>query len=516
MAEKVKYIAVTVGPIGETFSLVSKPAGLWGASYLFSYITEQLTEKIQQYKEFELLTPYFEFDEESGYQASRGAGFFHDHIIIKNGDLEVIGAIIRQVKEELGENVFKALGYDKEAVKKYVNDYIRIYAAEYETAEKEVPIVKELSVLFDSMELRCQTVPVEEENYIASLLDNDTIRCSFLVERLKTKGKGDWQLFRNTSDSGIKTLQDIARSDGDPKLWKRYSYYAYVTSDGDHMGTILSGLKTVETVREFSQNCLRYNTKACKCVEDFGGIVVYAGGDDLRFLSPLTKYDNHSGRQKTVFDLLLEIKKCFEDVFVPQGRAETSSLTHPTVSFGVAITYHKYPLYETGNIADGLLFTAKSTGRDSMCIYVQKHSGQSAKYVLHNVSKCTEKIGLVNDLNGVIAERLQETSANSVISHIYQYSGVLDFALRQQQMGNSGPLDSFFDSIFTDDTALANEKTRNAVKQIAKDATLSDIESLHGDLTTDEGRSVPERIWPIIDVLRTAQLFGEAGDPRNE
>ena len=83
-------------------------------------------------------------------------------------------------------------------------------------------------------------------------------------------------------------------------------------------------------------------------------------------------------------------------------------------------------------------------------------------------------------------------------------------------MGNSGPLDSFFDSIFTDDTALANEKTRNAVKQIAKDATLSDIESLHGDLTTDEGRSVPERIWPIIDVLRTAQLFGEAGDPRNE
>ena len=53
MAEKVKYIAVTVGPIGETFSLVSKPTGLLGSQLsLFIYHPEQLTEKIQQYKEF--------------------------------------------------------------------------------------------------------------------------------------------------------------------------------------------------------------------------------------------------------------------------------------------------------------------------------------------------------------------------------------------------------------------------------------------------------------------------------
>ena len=547
MAEKEKYIAITIGPIFETLSLVSKPAGLWGASYLFSYITEQLTKKIQEKQGYEILTPYFEFDEVDGafYQASRGAGFYHDHIIVKNGDLECIGTIIKKVKAELGENIYYALRYDikneysednKEGnrgesiaeastesedkydinkVKTYINDYIRIYATEYETEESEISVINELSVLFDGMELRCQTVPVEKENYIASFLDNDKIRYSFLVERLKNKGPGDWQLFRNTSDYGIKTLPDIARSDGDPKQWKRYSYYAYVISDGDHMGTVLSQLKSTESVRSFSQNCLLYNTKACKCIEEYGGIVVYAGGDDLRFLVPLTKYDRDAGCQKTVFDLIMEIKECFEDVFVVKREGVNISAS-PTISFGVAITYHKYPLYETGNMAEDLLFTAKDSGRDSLSIYVQKHSGQSAKFVIHNLSKSKNTNGLLSDLRDVIGARINNTSMNSVLSHITQYTGLLDFAMQQQQRGDSGPIDSFFKNVFADDTALSNEKTRDAIKQIACDALPADIKSLHSDLNTNEGRSVPERVWPVIDLLRTAQLFGEAGDPRNE
>ena len=522
MSEKEKYIAITIGPIAETLSLVSKPAGLWGASYLFSYITEQLTIKIGENKSYEILTPYFEFDDAACYQASRGAGFYHDHIIIKNGDLEVIKAIIGDVKREIGEQIFKVLAedgaveYDKESVISFTKDYIRIYATEYETEEKTLPLVIKLAPLFDGMELRCQTVPIEKENYIASFLDNDIIRYSFLVERLKNKGSGDWQLFRNTSDYGIKSLPDIARSDGDPKVWKRYSYYAYVISDGDHMGAVLSERDTKERIREFSQDCLAYNTKACRCVEDFGGIVIYAGGDDLRFLAPLTRYDDSANRQKTIFDLLLDIKKCFKEVFVTEQEDKKNTSTNPTVSFGVAITYHTYPLYETGNIAENLLFNAKDLGRDSACVYLQKHSGQTAKYIIHNISECTDSIGLLNDLNVVIGERIKETSFNSALSHITQYMGVLDFALMENEKGNPRPLDIFFENIFAGDTALANEKIRDSVKQLASNAVPGKIESLHGDLNTGEGKIVPEKVWPFIDLLRTAQLFGEAGDPQNE
>lgn len=522
MADKEKYIAITIGPIAETLSLVSKPAGLWGASYLFSYVTEQLITKIKEHESYEILTPYFEFDKDALYQASRGVGFYHDHIIIKSGDLEVIKSIIGEVKREIGESIYQVLSLDKsierdkETVISFTKDYIRIYATEYGTEEKELPIVIRLAPLFDGMELRCQTVPVEKENYIASFLDNDIIRHSFLVKRLKAKGSGQWQLFRNTSDLGIKSLPDIAKSDGKPKEWKRYSYYAYVVSDGDHMGNVLSEKNTTEKIREFSKNCLVYNTKACRCVEDFGGIVIYAGGDDLRFLAPLTRYDKALKRQKTIFDLLLEIKTCFQDVFAVKHMSKDNTSANPTVSFGVAISYHKYPLYETGTIAETLLYNAKNSGRDSACIYLQKHSGQAAKYVIHNLSKCTDEIGLLSDLNNVIGERIKETSFNSVLSHITQYTGILEFALKEHQKGNSLPLDKFFENIFVEDTALANEKTRDFVKQLAYDAVPADIESLHSDLNTAEGRMVPGNVWPIIGLLRTAQFFGEAGDPQNE
>ena len=40
MNENIKkhYIAVTIGPIFETMSLVSSPAALWVSSYMFSYL----------------------------------------------------------------------------------------------------------------------------------------------------------------------------------------------------------------------------------------------------------------------------------------------------------------------------------------------------------------------------------------------------------------------------------------------------------------------------------------------
>lgn len=530
MSNNSKYIAITIGPIGETLSLVTKPAGLWGASYLFSYITEQLTEKIKTQLNYEILTPYFEFDKVEGasYQASRGAGFYHDHIIIKNGDLKEIEPIIREVKAGLGKEIYSALSQidvsaSEALVCSYINDYIRIYATEYIIEGSDIPIINELSPLFDGMELRCQTVPVETENYIASFLDNDIIRHSFLVDRLKGKGSGDWQLFRNKSDYGIKTLSNIASGDGDPNKWKRYSYYAYVTSDCDHMGTIISQLMMTEQIKEFSQSCLRYNTKACKCVEDFGGIVIYAGGDDLRFLTPLTKEEkviSETGeilgtRQKTIFELILDIKRSFTNTFTQGKYPATEDSPKPTISFGAAITYHKYPLYETGNMADSLLYEAKESGRDSLCVYMNKNSGQSAKYVIHNLSECDANKGILCDLNTVINSRINGNSLNTVMSHITQYTGLLDFGLLQKQHGNPIPLDCFFTNIFSEDTAFADPKVRNAIKKLTADTIsekekgLPDIVSLHGTLNTDEGRTIPDTVWPVIDLLRTAQLFGE-------
>ena len=39
------YVAVTIGPIFDTMSLVSTPAALWVSSYMFSFITKTPSKK---------------------------------------------------------------------------------------------------------------------------------------------------------------------------------------------------------------------------------------------------------------------------------------------------------------------------------------------------------------------------------------------------------------------------------------------------------------------------------------
>ena len=43
-----KYIGITIGPIVKTLMLTTTPAGLWGASYIFSYYTKKLIESLKE------------------------------------------------------------------------------------------------------------------------------------------------------------------------------------------------------------------------------------------------------------------------------------------------------------------------------------------------------------------------------------------------------------------------------------------------------------------------------------
>ena len=86
-----QYIAITIGPIGEMMSLVTKPAALWGASYIFSYISRRLCELIveEHIAEYEdIITPFFPKKEETQLyetliKRKDGVGLFYDHIIVR-------------------------------------------------------------------------------------------------------------------------------------------------------------------------------------------------------------------------------------------------------------------------------------------------------------------------------------------------------------------------------------------------------------------------------------------------
>ena len=80
----------------------------------------------------------------------------------------------------------------------------------------------------------------------------------------------------------------------------------------------------------------------------FGGMIIYAGGDDLLFLAPVS-----NGKGQTVFELCQEIAMLFEGKMKDNFVGFSSC---PTVSFGISIQYEKFPLYEALNHARNLLF----------------------------------------------------------------------------------------------------------------------------------------------------------------
>ena len=89
---------------------------------------------------------------------------------------------------------------------------------------------------------------------------------------------------------------------------------------------------------------------------------------------------------ESVFQFLQKCNKKFAEffgTFNPQ----------PTLSFGVTICYHKFPLYEALEDSQHMLFDIAKKKRDCTAVHLQKHAGQSEGLLIPNqdletVSNC--------------------------------------------------------------------------------------------------------------------------------
>jgi CRISPR-associated protein Cmr2 len=171
-------------------------------------------------------------------------------------------------------------------------------------------------------------------------------------------------------------------------------YYAIVAMDGDRMGDWLTGKKARPLVSMFhpAAEQSRQNARDAgadisflrpmgaamqmalsSCLADFslqlanptvtgyGGTLVYAGGDDLLALYPVADLD----REHSLLTALLSIQKIFtgnESGFIEHGSDILRGLGGKkgmTVSAGVAIIHHSWPLNRAIALAGELLREAK-------------------------------------------------------------------------------------------------------------------------------------------------------------
>lgn len=333
------YIAYTIGPIYDTiFDTLnddSKTKKLKAASYYFSLFMKTLLKNIKD--EFDILVPYV--DGEALTKECKTMGLFHDRFIAqseksKDNIRDIFGNKVELAFKELAK-LIKDESITYELMANMTNHHI--VASEAELKNIDENIIFALNRILDSKELQRPFSLQKEKNWIAQYQENEI------------------------KNSKVKTIEDISQKLG-------FDYYAVITADGDKIGAKIKNEATnnPQDIKKLSEKLYNFFTKNDDIYtitnKQFGGELIYAGGDDILAFIPVKNGDT------TFLDYMQVLDKRFKE-FVGDD---------VSLSFGINVAYYKYPLRNAINSAFDLLHEAKSDKdiKNRISLKITKHSGQ--------------------------------------------------------------------------------------------------------------------------------------------
>ena len=406
-----KYVGITIGPIFKTIGEAISPAGLWFGSYFFSTVTKTLCEKLIEIPNVKIFSPSYDSNSNQNPQED-GIGRYHDRILFSvDGNTvteEKLQKIISAVKKEMAKK-FGTFKTDKE-IMLFIDNYLRIDFVFFdektmngiiEKREKEGEDGNNIAIILndalDALELMAAGKGRTDKNLFAPFFagQKDNRNVYIKGSKLFTATKLNSQLVISYSDhaSELKSIEDIAlsrkkeenSSDGSPSgevAPTRSEYYAVVNSDGDKVGTLLKDLcrgvdisQQSDRINSFSKACLKYAGEAAELVGNYGGMTIYAGGDDLLFIAPVY----------SLFSLCRELDETFKNTLKKDLKEILSDVEiNVSLSFGVAVQYVKYPLYEALERARVQLYKAKESCGNRLGIELVKHSGKTVQLMVEN------------------------------------------------------------------------------------------------------------------------------------
>jgi CRISPR-associated protein Cmr2 len=402
------YIAITIGPIYKTFQNVRKTRELWAASYTFSFISKRIIEGIKELKEDTVLLPYY------NKQTPKGIGLYPDRIFVKKSDTVNIEAI-ENVKDSVINEVSQWSGNGDS--NEFLRNYFRIYSVEYSTSDSENP-VSIGNELLDTAELRnlweleesknellsffraVNKIPYNDGKWIVNHFEQKDVFNEIRFESLpeistrairnidvaKYKELVREYCYKDTTgdeEGFIKKLKKELNKKGKPENFKNYhKYIAIIKADGDKVGAYIKAIKSdfEKDLTTLSKSLHEWGIESAGLIKEYSGIPIYIGGDDVLFLAPIV-----GNNKQSILGLIKNLNESFQACFkaLPERKGEDGNVIKPTLSFGLSITYYKYPLYEALNKANQLLDIAKKT-RNACSISLLKHSGSSFDISISN------------------------------------------------------------------------------------------------------------------------------------
>lgn len=213
---------------------------------------------------------------------------------------------------------------------------------------------------------------ISPQNFDAQLLFQENLNEKYLVKN------GYANVLEKCPISVLKDLRNKAIGKDDIES-EAYKYYAIVAFDGDKMGKLVGGDKSIfvgDNLEEYQGELSKSLTTFAKIVHTkfkenpIWGSIVYTGGDDfLGFLNLHTLFEALKWLRQEFHNKVnnpLKASGYFKDDF------------SFTFSAGVAIAHYKMPLGIVLGKARAMEKKAKDEGdRDAFAIAVLKHSGES-------------------------------------------------------------------------------------------------------------------------------------------
>lgn len=396
-----KYTAINIGPIVSTLMMARRPRELWSASYLFSHLMRCVIDNLPDKER--LISPAILLEEAD---LKLGVGLYPDRIFIKGEVCEpTLLKVLNGAWNEFKDSTkVKRVNGNKCDILELKENYFNLMVTSCE-ADSETKAIKILNKELDKLELINYALDEEARTPVIGLLkmkdnspligiatSNNKLPIESLGEIAAIEKKQEdedsrekWDLFRSILLNEKKKEDDPYTNAFGSDYKSYHKYICVVQADGDNVGKTVSHEKLPDgKVKKISEALLAFGIKAKKKIDEFGGLPIYAGGDDLLFIAPVIGRDH-----TTILDLLDTIdSECFSgvaDVIDCLGLQMEKTVDGKQVnvdikaslSYGISITYYKYPLYEALASARDLLFgVAKNIDRkNALALKLRKHSG---------------------------------------------------------------------------------------------------------------------------------------------
>ncbi|RME92910.1 MAG: type III-B CRISPR-associated protein Cas10/Cmr2, partial [Bacteroidetes bacterium] len=212
-----------------------------------------------------------------------------------------------------------------------------------------------------------------EEPFNQAVLDYESQR----AKELSTKERRT--LARKQADAEHAHFVAFKRARDDFRF--RHKYLCFVKADGDNMGKVIQAIGNASgDLQQLSKILAEFAQAAVNEILAFGGIPIYAGGDDLFFVAPV-----QNERQAHILQLIKSLDEAFpQQALIRLAKQHQPGIKDlPSLSFGLSLTYHKYPMAEALENVDTLLlenakqFELPGGKKNAVAFRVLKHSGQA-------------------------------------------------------------------------------------------------------------------------------------------